>query len=83
MILMVYSCMDMQMLHGRFHLYCNHLFISYVIFLNRQSGMIESVCKHLTSTVPQSIMEAELFAICELLRSVIRTKHQLVQDASS
>jgi len=54
-------------------------FISYVIFLNHQSGMIESVCKRLTSTVPQSIMEAELFAIYELLRSLIRTKHQLVQ----
>ena len=54
-------------------------FISYVIFLNYNSGTIESVCKRLVSTVPQSIMEAELFAIYELLRSLIRTRNQLIQ----
>jgi len=57
----------------------NQSFISYVIFLNNNSGTIESVCKRLISTVPQSIMEAELFSIYELLRSLIRTKHQLQQ----
>ena len=57
----------------------SHSFISYVLYLNDKSGAIETVCKRLTSTVPQSIMEAELFAIYELLRSLIRTKNQLIQ----
>ena len=54
-------------------------FISYVVFLNYKSGTIEPVCNRLVSTVLQSIMEAELFAIYELLRSLIRTRNQLVQ----
>jgi len=33
-------------------------FISFVIYLNKKSAVIESVCKRLTSSVPQSIMEA-------------------------